>query len=295
MSRPLVVDSFMVNDELDMLTCRLETMAPAVDYFIAVEADVDHQGHPKPYHLSENIDRFARWADRLIVVQASDMPTVADDVMLPADLRAWSREWAQRDWVWQGLEQVPGLADDTIVLHGDIDEICDPLFVRNVRPRPRQFVLFGQTLYSFAVDWLHPEVWGGTVAVTVATVRELGQRTMNAGQLVHPGSWQVVRNQRNGLINAFLSDNGRGWNATKLHRSGWHFSWIGGQQAAKNKLGAFCHPEVADRITTGLESDSFMVEGFHVDGRKMLPVDVDESWPQWIQDGHAPTSWFRPR
>ena len=71
MSRPPVVDTFMVNDEFDILQMRLETMSPAVDWFVAVEADVDHQNHPKPYRLSENLDRFDFWADKLIVVQAS--------------------------------------------------------------------------------------------------------------------------------------------------------------------------------------------------------------------------------
>ena len=291
----MIVDTFMFNAEFDMLTCRLDTMAPVVDYFVAVEADVDHQGHPKPYHLSDNLDRFAEWADKLIVVRATGLPVPADDVMLPLDLRAWSREWAQRDWVWQGLDQVPGLDDDTIVLHGDVDEICSPLHVRNVRPGYRQFILFGQSLYSFAVDWLHPDVWGGTVATTVASARELGERVMVDDMLAHPGAWQVIRNQRNGIVTAYLSDGGRGWSTIKMLNSGWHFSWIGGQQAAVDKLGAFCHPEIADRVATGLEADTYMSEGWHVDGRKLSPVDVDGTWPKWIQDGHAPASWFRPR
>lgn len=294
MSRPLIVDTFMMNDELDMLTCRLATMSPAVDYFIAIEADVDHQDHPKPYHLTENIDRFAEWADKLIVVQATDLPTLADDVMLPHDLRQWSREWAQRDWVWEGLKRVPGLADDSIVLHGDIDEICDPLHIRNARPRRREFVVFAQAMFSFAVDWMHPDAWGGTVAVTVATAREIGNREIVDGELQHPGAWQLIRNNRNGLITVYLSDGGYGWRSRVLSESGWHFTWIGGPQASATKLGAFCHPEVADRITTGLKSNSFVREGFHVDGRKMLPVDVDETWPAWIRE-HAPTTWFRPR
>jgi hypothetical protein len=293
MSR-LIVDTFMINGELDMLECRLTTMSPAVDYFLAIEADVDHQGHPKPYHLTENIERFAEWGDRLIVVKATDLPTVAQDVMLPHDLRAWSREWAQRDWVWQGLQRVPGLTDDAIVLHGDVDEICHPLSILNALPRHREFVIFAQTMYSFAVDWLHPDAWGGTVAVTVATAREIGNREIVDGELQHPGAWQLIRNNRNGLIKVYLPDGGRGWASTVLPEAGWHFTWLGGAVATENKLGAFCHPEVADRIATGLASDSFMREGFHTDGRKMIPVDVDDTWPVWIPN-RAPTSWFRPR
>ena len=35
--------------------------------------------------------------------------------------------------------------------------------------------------------------------------------------------------------------------------------------------------------------------GLHVDGTKLLPVDVDETWPKWIREGNAPASWYRPR
>jgi SAM-dependent methyltransferase len=289
--RPLIIDSFMVNGELDMLECRLDTMASAVDWFIAVEGDVDHQNHPKPYHLSENLDRFAAWKDKLIVVQASGLPT-SDHVEDP-----WAREWAQRDWTWKGLERIEGLQPTDIVLHGDVDEICDPLYVRNIRPRLREFVLFGQSLHCFAVDWLHPDVWGGTVAVTVETALACGVRHEVDGIVYHPGSWQIVRNQRNGLVSVNFSSYGLGggWRTSVLDGAGWHFSWLGGQEAAIKKLGSFCHPEVADRISAGLEDDLFYREGMHVDGRKQTPVEIDSSFPRWIREGHAPASWFRPR
>jgi beta-1,4-mannosyl-glycoprotein beta-1,4-N-acetylglucosaminyltransferase len=170
----MIVDTFPINNELDMLEMRLETMAPAVDYFIAVEADVDHQDHPKPFHITDNLDRFEKWADKLIVVQAKGLPTNDDDP------DPWARELAQREYVLDGLRDIPGVDEDTIVLHGDVDEICRPLYVRNVRPkfpaRPTLlvdktvdlgFVSFDQRLHCFAVDWLHPDPWGGTVAGTL--------------------------------------------------------------------------------------------------------------------------------
>jgi beta-1,4-mannosyl-glycoprotein beta-1,4-N-acetylglucosaminyltransferase len=294
-TRPLVIDSFMVNAEFEMLECRLDTMATAVDFFLAIEADVDHQNHPKPYHLTENIDRFAKWRDKLIVVQAHDLPTT------PHAQDPWAREWAQRDWTWAGLTMIEErrggepLPDDTIVLHGDVDEICDPLFVRNVRPKYRQFVSFEQRWYSFAVDWFHPDVWGGTVAVTLETARSMRRRQYVGDELWHPGTWQIVRNQRNGLQrNNFVGEGGQ-WSSMALPESGWHFTWMGGRDAALKKLGSFCHPEVADQIDAGLKTDLFLREGMHVDGRVMRPVDVDDTYPQWIQDGNAPAEWYRPR
>jgi hypothetical protein len=288
-TRPLVVDTFMFNEEFDLLELRLDTMAEAVDWFVAVEGDVDHQNNPKPYHLTDNVDRYKAWADKLIVVQATDLPAT------PHHLDPWAREWAQRDWVWRGLEQIALLAESDIVLHGDVDEIVRPLYVRNVRPKYREFVQFGQSCHCFAVDWLHPDEWGGTVAVTVATARACGERTVVDGEVYHPGAWQIVRNQRNGLMATNFIGMGGGWKTTPLPGAGWHFTWLGGRDATLKKLGSFCHPEIADRTLVGIESDRYYRDGEHVDGRKQRPIDVDDTFPRWIRDGHAPASWFRPR
>lgn len=284
MRRPLIVDTFPVHDELDMLECRLTEIGDACDYVVAVEADVTHQDKPKPYHLTENLDRFARWKDKLIVVQATGLPTVEDDD------DPWARELAQRGFVFDGLDQLDLHADD-IILHGDIDEIPTALHVRNVRPQAGWFVSFEQRMHCFAVDWLHPDPWYGTVAARWETVRNLGdnvnafarmrdRRNRHLWEPGHPdGSWVEWRNNP----------------AHVLRDAGWHLSWLGGQEAAFKKLRSFCHPEVADRIEEGLTVDLFMREGWHVDGRKMRPVEIDESWPRWIREGHAPQAWFRPR
>lgn len=279
MSRPLIIDTFPINNELDMLAMRLETMDPAVDFFIAVEADVDHQDHPKPFHISEHLSRFDAWSDKLVVVRATGMPTHAEDP------DPWARELAQREYVHDGLLEIDrrvGLDADTIILHGDVDEICRPTFVRNVRPKPPArptvlpdrtldtgFVSFVQRGHFFAVDWLHPEPWGGTVAGTLAQVARIGK-------------FHKMRNLRN-------------WNVSVLHDSGWHFSWLGGKEAAQRKLGSFCHPEVAERTAVGLADDRYLREGLHLDGRKMAPVDVNDEWPAFIVERRCPPEWFRPR
>ena len=266
MSRPLVIDTFMINNEFAMLECRLETMDPAVDFFIAVEADVDHQDHPKPYHITENLERFAAWSDKLIVVRATGLPTAEFDP------DPWARELAQREFVFEGIKQINErrpIAESDIILHGDVDEICKPLHVKNVRPRDT-YISFEQFGHFFAVDWLHPDPWGGTVAATARQVLALGQ-----------WPFQKLRNTRNAN--------------PSLAQSGWHFSWLGGQEAAMKKLGSFCHPEIAERTLVGLTSDLYLREGFHVDGRRMTPVDVDDTWPAYIFERRCPSEWFRPR
>ena len=66
-----IFDTVPFNNELDLLECRLLELEGIPNLVhVVVEADVDHQSHPTPYYLSENLERFAAWSDRLHVVRA---------------------------------------------------------------------------------------------------------------------------------------------------------------------------------------------------------------------------------
>jgi len=262
MSDTIIFDTFPFHDELDMLECRLTELEGIKNLVhVLVEADVTHQDKPKPYYYADNIDRFEKWRHRIISVKATGMPTIADDP------DPWSRETAQREYTMLGL----GTArDQDVILHGDVDEIPRALFARNCRPG-LGMVAFGQRGHFWAVDWLYPPVWLGTVATTFAGLKQLGDRPFNAMR------------------------NARGRTPNRYDDAGWHLSWLGGVERAHKKVGAFCHPEVKDQIKAGLDEDLFYRKGWHVDGLRMEPVDVDESWPKWIVDGNAPANWFRPR
>lgn len=266
MSRPLIVDTFPFHDELDILECRLTELYDVVDAFVIVEADVTHQDRPKPAYYADNAERFSPWADKIIHVWATGLPTISDDP------DPWAREHAQREHIATGLAKIRGIDDDTIIMQSDVDEIPTRLTARNVRPG-RQVVSFEQIGLFWAIDWRYPIPWYGTTATTVAGLDRLG--TFRFGRM---------RDTRNIA-------------ATKIPNGGWHLSWLGGRERALKKLGAFCHPEVADRIHGAIVDNEMMYwrEGWHVDGQKLQAVDVDRTWPKWIVEGNAPTSWYRPR
>lgn len=264
--RPLVVDCFPFHDELDVLEMRLTELYDAVDAFVLVEADVTHQDQPKPYHYMENRERFAPWADKIVAVQATGLPTLADDP------NAWARELAQREHIASGLRHID-LDGATVVLQSDVDEIPRSFHARNIRPSG--FAAFHQRGHFWAVDWLYPPGWNGTVAATVSFL----------GSLNTPTPFGEMRNARNRcLVPAGYDD------------AGWHFSWLGGAERANKKIASFCHPEVERDLRAKIDDDNFCYrEGWHVDKVRMRPVTVDGTWPKWIVDGNAPESWFRPR
>lgn len=253
MSRPLVVDSVMGNNELDMLECRLTELYDAVDRFIVVEADTDHQGHPKPYHITENRDRFAQWKDKLLIVRATGLPTPEDDP------DPWAREHAQREHVAEGLSWLD-LNPDDIILHGDIDEIPTAVAARNVRPQG--FLAFSQEGHFWSLRWRYPIPWMGTVAARAKDITSFG----------------AMRDKRNTV--------------RQVPGAGWHLSWLGGPDVATAKVGSFCHPEVLHRIEDGLASNKFLVDGIHVDGVQMVRCDVDATFPKFVREGRCPASWL---
>lgn len=251
----MIWDTFMMRDELDILEARLVELENIPNLIhVAIEADVDHQDHPKPYVLSENLERFAPWKERLRVVRAHGLPTAQEDP------DPWARELAQREWARAGMTDAD---PDDVVLHGDLDEVPTDLVTRNVRPIV--FVAFDMTCFSMAVDWLHSDRWRGTVAGRFGRIRSFGE----------------MRGMRNF--------------AQPIPDAGWHLGWLGGRDAQLVKLGSFCHPEIADRTLAGIQENRFLTDGYHVDGKKLIPVDVDETWPRYVYERRCPESWFRSR
>ena len=265
MSRPLVIDAFPFNNELDILQMRLEELYDSVDRFVLVEARKDHQDHDKTLWFADNRERFAPWADKLVHVVAGPMPS-RQDAPDP-----WAREHAQREYIADGLAQI-GVSDQDVILQSDVDEIPMALYARNCRPGGKAWS-FGQRGHFWAVDWLYPFTWYGTVAMTVKAL----------GALRPDKRFAYMRDLR---LTCECPPH--------LQDAGWHFSWLGGAERAMAKVGSFCHPEVRERIVEGLETDSFLRAGYHVDGTKMTPVDVNDEWPAYIRERRCPESWWRP-
>lgn len=267
----MIIDAFPfagTPTELLLLECRLTELYDVVDRFIVVESEMDHQGHSKPLNFVENADMFKAWADKITYVVATEMPTVDEFKW------EWAREHSQREHIALGLHEIDAAPDD-ILLQSDLDEIPRPLVVRNLRLRGNELVAFHQRGHFWAIDWQYPDPpgWNGTVATKVSTLSKIRRPTC--------GPFSAMRDVRN--------------SAPSLPNAGWHFSWIGGtQEHWMQKVRSFCHPEVEQRIVDN--ADRYFAEGMHVDGERMLPVEVDRSWPRWMQDpANVPASWRRPR
>ena len=63
-----VFDCFTFWHEFLALEIRLEELYEVVDYFIIIESKYTHTGEMKPFYLRENLYKFTKYADKIILV-----------------------------------------------------------------------------------------------------------------------------------------------------------------------------------------------------------------------------------
>jgi beta-1,4-mannosyl-glycoprotein beta-1,4-N-acetylglucosaminyltransferase len=114
--KPVVIDAFPFNNELEILDIRFETLFDVVDRFILVEAMTTHGGKPKELVFQNNLDRYQKYLHKVTYLVIPEFPvfegTVTD--------KSWARERYQRDYIMQSLKDCK---DDDIIIVSDVDEI----------------------------------------------------------------------------------------------------------------------------------------------------------------------------
>ncbi len=249
----MIIDTFMVHDELDMVECHLRELAGVVDRFIAVEASHTFSGRRKPYFLSENAERFRDFPLEIVRDEQKDPSRPAT----ASNRDAWLREAHQRNAVAPLLKDVPG---DTLLLYGDVDEIPNRETVLGFSGRPRTCLM---NWLEYSTKLVVPKPWWGTV---------IGYRR-DMGSMPEP-----VRRSRFDII--------------PTPNAGWHLSWFGEPDDRLRKLASFSHLELIDRIGTGIGTD-YPSQRLHVEhGIHLLDAD-GMAMPAWIAEGKAPASWYR--
>jgi beta-1,4-mannosyl-glycoprotein beta-1,4-N-acetylglucosaminyltransferase len=219
----VIIDCFTFFNELDLLEVRLHTLAPWVDAFVLCEANRTFQGAPKPYFFLEDERDLRFCTGRPILAVRVDLSTMDT---LPAEA-AWLREEVQRRSLYEALEG--GYLGTRNTAHGgklslmdriilsDVDEIPDLSVFSQIDPDCPTIMAWNQKLYYYYVN-MRCWDWVGPVSCPLGTFRSLFDSDM-----------QLFRNARG--------------KAEMMINGGWHFSFLGGPAAIKQKIQAFSHTE----------------------------------------------------
>jgi beta-1,4-mannosyl-glycoprotein beta-1,4-N-acetylglucosaminyltransferase len=234
----MIVDCFTFFDELDVLELRLSLLDGVVDRFVLCEAPFTFRGTPKPLLFADHRERFARWSERIVHL-------VYD---APIDPNPWNNEWGQRAFLTTALAD---LADDDLVLIGDVDEIPAPHAAARAAPRPG--VLAHRHRFSLgSFNAVVSETWLGTKAIARG---DIGPRTLNDIRNLPFGTFDIID-------------------------SGWHFSSLGGPAVAASKIQAFSHAEHDIAYLT--DTRRLAVQYEHGVGVRWVPLDA--SYPPLLHE-----------
>lgn len=261
-----VYDCFTFLNEFDILKLRLAELSDYVDYFVLVEAPYTFAGEPKPLHYKEN--PITGYNIIHVVVEDFEFPDLSREVSLSnREAKAFVNEWHQRDAGFR-MGTANGNASD-IVLASDSDEIVRPSKIR--AGDLNTLVCYEQLWYNYYLNCLinRSDIWRGTGRGTV----EFVQKEYMGGQCVF-----------------FVRGNP---GAPAIADGGWHFSFMGGKEAIREKLKSFSHAPL-QHLANDIHIDNCLANVTDVcDGilgeRPYKIVDIDESMPKAIQDN--PKAW----
>ena len=278
----MILDCFTFFNELDLLEVRLHTLAPRVDAFILCEANRTFQGAEKPFIFDEwRRERNFQFYKPVVAVQMDLSGMDGETNQLVRAIDPWVREHVQRKSIPYGFDRLerylghPLSPSDRIIL-SDVDEIPDLRVFDQLAPDSPTVIAWRQNLFYY---WVNMRCWDwiGPVSCTVETFRDRFQ-----------GDMQLLRESRA--------------TAECLIDGGWHFSFLGGPEAIKEKILAFSHTEYRHCAEDG-NIDIALNEGWRYDrdlfGRRMMHFQImpdDSLLPEYLvrNKDRFRDWWYKP-
>lgn len=200
----MIVDTFMFNNEFDMLDIRLAVTEHYVDRWIVLEGSQTWSGHKKPYHLSDYMHRYRHYQDRLSVIRLD----------IPEQYLNWQCENHSRASLQQGIDL---LDDQDIIMHSDLDEILNPEKIKDIiqlMDQHQQPVACVLDMYVYKFDQKINRAWNGNMVAR--------KHMFDNPQQLYKGN-NVKRKDRSHSVQF-------------PHTAGWHWTWIGDDERIRTKV-----------------------------------------------------------
>ena len=269
----MVYDCFGFYNELDLLEIRLNVLKDVVDKFVLVEATKTHTGKPKPLYFNENKERFAAFEDKIIHVVVDDFPDPPIDYT--ERQASWMRENFQRNAIVRGLA---GARDDDLIMVSDADEIPSPEAVR-VAAGKRGVIVCEQLLCNYYLNF-----------VSYTTPIWLGTKIVRYGAFIDPKTYVKM-----GKLTYVDEHVNAGASATRLryvepdsriHKAGWHFSYLGDAKSIVSKIGAIAVEYRNENNTREEWVTNVIAQGLDVCGcgRRFFAMPLGARFPKWLRD-----------
>lgn len=227
-----IIDCFIFFSEIELLKFRLKELQDVVDYFVIVESNKTFSNNPKPYNFENSLEELkllfndGKVLEKIIYVKVEDLPQDGD---------AWSREAYQRNCIKRGLDLIPNLTGDDVLIITDADEIPDPDKLDSIKNRKVYYnnpIRLQQDMYYYNFNCK------ANIPNTTALLIEYK----------HLGFFEDI----NKIVRTY-------WYHT-TDKFGWHLSYFGDSKWIVEKIKAFSHQEYNNETYTNEETINELIK-----------------------------------
>lgn len=257
-----IYDCFTFYNEFDILQIRLEELWEVVDYFIIAESTKTHQNQKKKLHFFENIERFKKYKDKIRHIIVDDMPDSKD---------TWVLERYQRKSLERGLYD---LEPNDLVIVSDCDEIPRKKIIQEIKNSTFKRCILAMPIYYFKLNYM----------MIKPIYRQTNIIVTRGSEFVNP------QYEREFTFNkGHLPLNYENKEFKIIEHAGWHFTYLGDEEFAKNKIQSFAHIETNNKdIINNLNIDLMIKSGygfgFEKNKERFAYVNIDEYYPKVISE-----------
>lgn len=259
-NKPKVYDCFPFFNELDLLEIRLNELDGIVDKFVITESRTTHSGKPKPMYLSDNLNRFEKFKDKIVIID-TDLENIPQDAQMNPD---WIREHMQRDGCIEYLKSVCKPGDYVIV--SDADEIPTESAVRKyISDNTDKVGVLVQDRFMYFLNYKNIQT----------DEPQLNSKILKY-EMFNPFDLNAVR----------YSDKENIMPTYRIENAGWHFTFMGGVDKVIEKVKAFAHQEYNTEEKINYERMLKLFEtgkDVYSANTAWTLVDIDESFPKLVQ------------
>lgn len=257
-----IFDCFTFYNEFEILELRLEELWDTVDFFVISEANTTHQNNDKSFYLKDNWDRFKKYHSKIRHVMIEDMPRNPD---------TWVNERFQRKSIERGLFD---LTAEDIVCVSDCDEIPRPdalqAIKEDINDYPRYILAIPLHYFKINYMMISPVVKQNNIIVTRGRV------------FTDPQTERSITFNSGGLPPHYADNN-----ICLIEHGGWHFTYLGNTDFAKNKIRNFAHAEtnvpwIMDKLNVEEIIKLKYGIGWDKVNEKFEYIKVDDYYPQTI-------------
>lgn len=258
-----IYDTFLFNNELDLLEIRLNVLNDHVDYFVLVEANETFTDLQKPLYYYKNKERFSKWKDKIIhfIVENDDYPLWEYSKKSPNVGQGqpwWVREFYQKENILKAFTA----EDNDVIFVSDLDEIWNPEVIKcqNLSFDNEQVYRPIQTAYHYYLNNKSNQDISGWVGTRLGLYKTLKKTKVNHFRTEHFAP------------------------SIRIENGGWHFSNIGNVDFIRQKLESYGHQEynhnsIKNNVSNCIKANvDFLHRGFSLwKDEKDLPKYLKEN------------------